>query len=309
MVETLGLGPGDRSLLFVTPAFDASAVTIYPTLVSGGALVLHPDPPSLSPAEILAFAWEQELTLLDIPGSLWRQMVQEMASGAMPVPPVRAWLTGGEPLSVEALRQWAGVVREDAVFLSSYGPTEATVTTSALVLSAREARSFRFDGAPIGRPLGAAEVLLLDAAGRPAPIGVPGELLVGGPGVTRGYLGRPDLTAGAFRPHPLAGRGGREPGARVYRTGDLARWRADGSLEFLGRGDQQIKIRGFRIEPGEIEEALMRHPGVGQAGGSSPGLSPLPVHPRVPRSCGISCASACRSTWSPPAWRSSTGSP
>jgi amino acid adenylation domain-containing protein len=265
MVETLGLGPGDRSLLFVTPAFDASAVTIYPTLVSGGALVLHPDPPSLSPAEILAFAWEQELTLLDIPGSLWRQMVQEMASGAMPVPPVRAWLTGGEPLSVEALRQWAGVVREDAVFLSSYGPTEATVTTSALVLSAREARSFRFDGAPIGRPLGAAEVLLLDAAGRPAPIGVPGELLVGGPGVTRGYLGRPDLTAGAFRPHPLAGRGGREPGARVYRTGDLARWRADGSLEFLGRGDQQIKIRGFRIEPGEIEEALMRHPGVGQA--------------------------------------------
>ncbi len=259
MADALGLGPGDRFLQFASPSFDASAVQIFPTLLSGATLVLHPDPTALSPAELLVFCADQGVTVLDLPGALWRQTVQEMASGAAPHPPVRAWLTGGESLSLEALRQWAGTVDGESLFLSSYGPTEATITTTVFTLPAREVASLPAFGAPVGRPLGGAEVYLLDAALQPVPAGVAGGLYIGGSGLARGYLDRPELTAAAFVPHPLAGG---EPGARLYRTGDLARWRPDGSLEFLGRADQQVKIRGFRVEPGEIEAILARHPAV-----------------------------------------------
>ncbi len=262
MASSLGLGPGDRFLQFASPSFDASAVQIFPTLLSGATLVLHPDPTALSPAELLAFCEEQAVTVLDLPGALWRQMVQELAGGAASRPPVRAWLTGGESLSLDALRQWAGAVDADSLFLSSYGPTEATITTTVFTLAAHEVAALSVLGAPLGRPLGGAEVYLLDAALQPVPAGVTGGLYVGGTGLTRGYLDRPELTAAAFLPHPLAGLEGRAPGARLYQTGDLARWRPDGSLEFLGRADQQVKIRGFRLEPGEIEEVLARHPAV-----------------------------------------------
>jgi amino acid adenylation domain-containing protein len=141
-----------------------------------------------------------------------------------------------------------------------YGPTEATIAATQW----RCAPGPEPRGVPIGRPFAGATALVLDAGLRPVPIGVPGELAIGGPGVARGYLGDPALTAERFLPDPLPGAGGERGGGRLYRTGDLARWRRDGALEFLGRIDRQVKIRGFRVEPGEIAAALATHPAVGE---------------------------------------------
>src|SRR5262249_34909498 len=137
--------------------------------------------------------------------------------------------------------------------VNNYGPTEYTVvTTSGQVVAAPGATM----APPIGRPIANTAVYLLDRYGQPVPVGVPGEIHIGGAGLGRGYLKRPGLTAAQFRPHPWSG----EPGARVYKTGDLARYQSDGTLEFLGRLDHQVKVRGFRIELGEIEMIVSQHP-------------------------------------------------
>ncbi|HEY9420940.1 MAG TPA: condensation domain-containing protein, partial [Thermoanaerobaculia bacterium] len=154
----------------------------------------------------------------------------------------------GEACPAELARRWGAGRR----LVNAYGPTETTVCATAWV----------FDGGdrlPIGRPIPNVEVYVVDLDGEPSPVGVPGELLVGGIGLARGYRHRPDLTAERFVPHPFAS------GERLYRTGDLVRFRADGELEFLGRIDHQVKIRGVRVELGEVEAALLRQPGVREA--------------------------------------------
>ena len=138
-----------------------------------------------------------------------------------------------------------------------YGPTEGTILASVHPVPDDGIVA----GNPIGRPLGNVRLYVCDGPGSPQPVGVAGELLIGGAGVARGYLGRAGLTAERFVPDPFGG----EPGARLYRTGDLGRWRPDGTIEFLGRNDFQVKIRGFRVELGEIEARLREHPGVRQA--------------------------------------------
>ncbi|RYZ40479.1 MAG: amino acid adenylation domain-containing protein, partial [Myxococcaceae bacterium] len=162
-------------------------------------------------------------------------------------------LVGGEALAPELAARLRDTV--GGALINMYGPTETTIWSS----------THRVDGSPgavpIGTPIANTSLYVVDAALRPSPIGVPGELYIGGAGVARGYHARPELTAERFIPDPFDGR----LGARMYRTGDRARWRADGTVEFLGRVDQQLKVRGFRVEPGEIESALARHPGVSQA--------------------------------------------
>jgi amino acid adenylation domain-containing protein len=266
MADVLHATPADRYLQFPSFSFDASLVSIAATLATGATLVLHPRVTELSLAELQAFCAAQGVTLVDQPAAFLREIVGHLAASDRPQrllgnAPLRALNTGGESLSREILHQWARGERSDTLFLDSYGPTEATVATTIYTTTAQEAIRMERATIPLGRPLPGVEVYLLDEALHPVPLGVPGDLYVGGVGLTRGYLHRPDLTAEAFLPHPLSP----HPGARLYRTGDRARWLPDGTLEFLGRRDAQVKIRGFRVELEEIESALLRHPAVAQA--------------------------------------------
>jgi amino acid adenylation domain-containing protein len=166
----------------------------------------------------------------------------------------RAFIIGGEPLRPEHIafwREWA----PETVLVNEYGPTETVVGCCVYRVSREDAIAGPI---PIGQPIAQTQLHVLDQRLRVVPVGVAGELYIGGAGLARGYLGRPGLTAERFLPDPF----GDQPGGRLYRTGDLARWRSDGNLEYLGRADRQVKIRGYRVEPGEVEEALARHPAV-----------------------------------------------
>jgi thioesterase domain-containing protein/aryl carrier-like protein len=167
---------------------------------------------------------------------------------------LQAMAVGGEPCPPELVRQYAGRMR----FINGYGPTETTVAASLHICDA--IKDTRGLSVPLGRALGNTWFLILDEFGQPVPLGATGELHIGGLGVARAYLNRPDLTAERFVPDTFSGL----PGARLYRTGDLARWRADGVLAYMGRNDHQVKVRGFRIELGEVETALRRIPGVSE---------------------------------------------
>ncbi|HET7451576.1 MAG TPA: amino acid adenylation domain-containing protein [Thermoanaerobaculia bacterium] len=169
----------------------------------------------------------------------------------------RVYVVGGEALRGEALEWWVRSSPESR-FVNEYGPTETVVGCCVFEVTAG---NWRPGPVPIGRPIANTRLYVLDSARRPVPPGVAGELYIGGDGLARGYLGRPDLTAKSFVPNPLP----EEPGERLYRTGDRVRLRNDGVLEYLGRTDDQVKIRGYRIELGEVESALRRHPGIRQA--------------------------------------------
>jgi amino acid adenylation domain-containing protein len=261
ITDAVSLTAGDRLLLFAPLSFDASVLQIFPTLASGASLAVHSDPRQLSSREILAFCERHSVTVLDLPAARWRQWVDDVAAERLPVPGcLRAFLTGGESVSRARFGAWADLVGRPALFLSSYGPTEATVTATVFCSASQRAHEPTWANVPIGRPLPNARAHVLDLRLRPVPHGIPGELFLGGANLARGYLARPGLTAGVFLPDPLSG----EPGERLYRTGDLARFRPDGELEFLGRVDDQVKIRGFRVEPGEVEAALVLHPAVRQ---------------------------------------------
>jgi amino acid adenylation domain-containing protein len=262
MVDIIGLSAEHRMLEFASLNFDASAVQIYPTLLSGAALVLHRDPAGLSNSELLRFCEEQNVTVIDLPAAFWRQWIDDLAlHGVRLRPSFKVFMTGGESLPGEKLRLWAGLTEGHATFISSYGPTETTVSTTIFCTTNEQTANFNSGIMPIGRPIANARVYLLDRNLQPTPIGTVGELHVGGAGLSRGYLNHPQATAEKFIPDPLSA----EPGGRLYKTGDLARYRPDGQLEFVGREDQQVKIRGFRVELGEIETVLGRHAEVKEA--------------------------------------------
>jgi thioesterase domain-containing protein/acyl carrier protein len=198
--------------------------------------------------------------VLNLPTAYWHEWVAELSSNeALPFPSsLRLVIIGGEKAFPERLVIWQKYAGPQVRLVNTYGLTEVTaVTTMAELSQAPDPAA----GVPIGRPIANTEVYVLDNQHQPVPVGLAGELYIGGTGVARGYLNRPDLTAEKFIPHPFSS----EPGARLYKTGDLARYLAEGTLEFLGRRDEQVKVRGFRIELGEIEAVLRQHPLVEEA--------------------------------------------
>jgi amino acid adenylation domain-containing protein len=250
-----GLGPADRMLQFASISFDTSAEEIYPCLTSGGTLVLRGDGMLRSSSDFLAGCRERGITLLDLPTAYWHGLAADVVAGEEWPSSVKGVILGGERALADRVAAWTRHLGAGVKLWNTYGPTEATVVATMADLSDA------VDGlreVPIGGPIAGSRAYVLDSRLEPAPAGVPGELCLGGAGVARGYLGRPDLTAERFLPDPFAG----EAGARLYRTGDLVRWLPSGELEFLGRTDRQVKVRGFRIELGEVEAALCEHPDV-----------------------------------------------
>ncbi len=249
--------PGAATLQFTSIGFDVSFQEIFSCWLSGGRLVLLGEEERRDPALVLERLESGGVERLFLPYVALQQLAELGAERGIYPSALREVQTAGEQLRVtEPIRRWLSGT--GAALTNQYGPSETHVATAHALAGLPGEWPLL---PPIGRPVANARCLVLDARGEPAPAGVPGELYLGGACLARGYLGRPGLTAEKWVPDPFAA----EPGARLYRTGDRARWRGDGTLEFLGRADQQVKVRGFRIEPGEIEATLERHPGVREA--------------------------------------------
>ncbi|CAM5307017.1 hypothetical protein SCANM63S_00389 [Streptomyces canarius] len=242
----------DTFLYFAPVAFDASTFEIWAPLVHGARLAVCPPGPA-DPEALGTFLRQAGVTV----AFLTTQFVNAVAdTRPRALAPLRALLTGGEAHSRDHLDRLRAALPDTAVY-NAYGPTETT--TFATLQDTADAVDAPA-GVPIGLPVGDTGAYVLDEALRPVPRGVVGELYLTGPGLARGYLGRPALTAGRFVACPYG-----EPGGRMYRTGDLVRWDARGRIDYVGRADHQVKIRGYRIEPGEIERRLTAHPAVARA--------------------------------------------
>jgi aspartate racemase len=228
-------------------AFDASTFEIWGALLNGGRLVVMP-PGQPTLAEIGMAIQNRKVTTLWLTAGLFHAMVDERL---MDLKPLRQLLAGGDVLSAPRVRH-ASQALKGCRLINGYGPTESTTFTCCYEVRPRTGSG---KSIPIGRPIANTQVFILDKHLEPVPIGVVGELFIGGDGLAQGYLRKPVLTAEKFVPHPFSF----QPGDRLYKTGDLARYLPDGNIEFVGRLDDQIKIRGFRVEPAEIEAALRKH--------------------------------------------------
>ncbi|MBO4207984.1 non-ribosomal peptide synthetase [Micromonospora echinofusca] len=253
-------GPDDVWTLFHSYAFDFSVWELWGALLHGGRCVVVPFEVSRSPQDLLDLLVAERVTVLNQTPSAFRGLVEAVVDADLPPDALalRTVVFGGEALDVADLAGWYARFGQDGPRLvNMYGITETTVHVTYRPVLPAEATGGG-PRSPIGRALRDLRVYVLDEDLNPVPVGVPGQLYVSGPGLARGYLRRPGLTADRFGPDPYAP----TPGARMYRTGDLARWADSGDLEFLGRADDQVKIRGHRIEPGEIEAAVGTHPSV-----------------------------------------------
>ena len=247
--------------LFHSYAFDFSVWEIWGALCYGGRLIVVPYLVSRSPNDFYQLLAHERVTVLNQTPSAFRQLIQAEEQEAPQQLALRLVIFGGEALAVEQLKPWFDRHGDEYPRLvNMYGITETTVHVTYYPVRRADAEKHSA-GSVIGGPIPDWSIYLLDARGQLVPTGVPGEMHVGGAGVARGYLHRPELTAQRFVPDPFA----RTPGARLYRSGDLARYLPDGNLEYLGRIDHQVKIRGHRIELGEIESALRQHDSVRDA--------------------------------------------
>jgi amino acid adenylation domain-containing protein len=246
VVGPYGLTPHSRVFQLCSMSFDTGVQDLFTTWAAGGTMVVPAPDVARNGAYLVEHMLAGEVTTASIPITV----LSSLDPGSLPgMDTVRV---GGDVVAPEVAEAWA----RDHRVINNYGPTEAGVTVSLFeVEPGADHRTV-----PLGKPLTNTRVCLLDDRLRPVPIGVPGELYVGGVGLARGYVDNPARTAERFVADPFG-----PPGARLYRTGDMVRWRPDGMLDFVGRADDQVKIRGFRVEPGEIESVLLRHAGVAEA--------------------------------------------
>ncbi|WP_137940447.1 non-ribosomal peptide synthetase, partial [Chitinivorax sp. B] len=253
------LQPGqDRWLQMANANFDVYAGDLLRTLATGNTLVICPRPVLLDPAQLHDYLQQQRITAAEFVPAVLRELAGWVQEQGQHLDRLRLVIVGSDSWYATdhaLLRQVCG---EQVRLINTYGVTEATIDSTYYEAPAGESWSGMV---PIGRPFAQSRIYLLDSALQPVPLGVAGELCIGGPGVARGYLNRPDLTADKFIDDPFSTRAG----AKLYRTGDIARFRADGVVELVGRADHQVKIRGFRIELGEIETQLRRSDGIRDA--------------------------------------------
>jgi amino acid adenylation domain-containing protein len=243
-------------LHFAPISFDATTLEVWGSLLNGARVALYPNE-QVSLEGIGEAIRRHGVTFLWLTAGLFHQMAEHRPEDLLPL---RQLLSGGDALSVPHVRKILSQLQPGSRLVNGYGPTETTTFAVCHVMTSEEALGLGTT-VPIGRPINNTKVYVLDPEGQPVPIGVTGELFIGGDGLALGYLNRPELTARSFVPNPFT----ENAGATLYKTGDLVRWRADGRLEFVGRTDHQVKIRGFRIELGEIENVLLQHAHVADA--------------------------------------------
>ena len=256
--DLYGLNNQDRVLQFHSVAFDTSVEEIFTTLTAGGQLILRTEDMVGSVERLVDEMEAVSISVLQFPTAFWNIFAAHVLRAERPLPSsVHTVIIGGEAADPVLVDRWKHRFGSSVRLINAYGPTETTVTATAAIVS--DLHDSTAAPVPIGKPLHSATAFVVDRAGEAVPIGVHGELWIGGPQVARGYFEAPELTEAQFVEAPL------DRSGRVYRTGDVVRWRPDGNLEFLGRVDRQLKVRGFRIEPGEIEAQLVRHPDVSVA--------------------------------------------
>jgi amino acid adenylation domain-containing protein len=248
MQGDIGIDATDRVLALTSLSFDIAVLELYWPLCVGVPIELVDRQTAQNPTDLLARIARSGVSLVQATPATWQMLCRER--GFEQLPPIRA-LCGGEALSSELAQ---ALLRQTGELWNMYGPTETTVWSTAYRLNREHAEPL------LGGPIDNTSLYVLDSGLNPVPLGVPGELYIGGAGLARGYLGKPALTAERFIPDRFGA-----PGGRLYRTGDTVRVRADGALEYLGRVDNQLKIRGYRVEPGEIEARLRELPSVRDA--------------------------------------------
>jgi amino acid adenylation domain-containing protein len=252
-IEAYALTPADRVLQFAPASVDTALEQALAPLAAGAALVLRGGQ-AWSLEELAQVIGAEAVSVADIPTALWHAFAAD-GHAALRTLPLRLLIIGGEA----ALRRLRPVPALPYRVLNAYGPTEATITACLGEIGSGDSLDPGNPYEPLGRPLPGVRIHILDEQLAPVGAGIAGELCIGGAGLARGYLGRPELDVARFVADPFS------TGGRLYRTGDLARWTPDGRIEFLGRVDAQLKVRGFRVEPGEVESALLACPGVREA--------------------------------------------
>jgi amino acid adenylation domain-containing protein len=257
MKARYGMGTGERMLEYLSISFDAALEEIFPTLLSGGTIVVAKNPAELVGTSLLDYIASNEINYLHLPVTVWHHTVAEMDRSDLKAPPcLQLVLVGGEQVDLDRLASWCERLEKPVRFLNAYGPTETTITATLYELVCSPGVEIPEERVPIGKPVSNVRTYVLDEHLEPVPVGVPGELYIAGAGVASGYLNRPELNERAFLPETFTGDG------LMYRTGDMVRYLADGNLVFFGRVDEQVKLRGYRIELGEIEAALRDTPDI-----------------------------------------------